>query len=1030
MGRIFKLMIIYALCAQYTSEIQAQFSIYDHMEALVSSNNEFNGSISGYVVESGTGEALIGANVVIKGTVKGNATNVDGYFTVIGIDEGDHILMVSYLGFKSKEVPISITSSENTEVTIELEWEGVTGDVIMITAQARGQVSAINQQLASNTIANVVARDRIQELPDVNAAESIGRLPGIAIERSGGEASKVSVRGLSPKFTTVTVNGVRVPTTGSDDRSVDLSLIASNMLDGIEVKKAITADMDADAVAGSVDLKLRDAPSGWNTNLLLQGGYGQLQEYYGNYKVSGTISNRFLAEKFGVIATFSADEFDRSADKLSAGYSERNNIVDDIQVVQLHINRVGLFEENVKRARLGGSLLLDYKIPNGKVTGNIFFNRQTGNALNRNNDYFNIDGRSGISINVNEFETNIMTNAVAYEQTFNRFKIDGGISYSFSNTDSPREYFFNFRKEAASVVGWVDEAGGQPLDVRDYIVADSSNTWLANTEILDSYRREDTFTAQLNLERSFTIGEQINGKIKVGFKYTRLTKENDENRIGKTNWQYENFSNSGNGTEFLECAAATSASGLFNGNNLYQSIVDGGYQYLPILLFMDDYDRQDFLSGDFPVGYSVNSDAMINFTNAVEPCSLGTNSAETAFRENVGESRGNDYNGFETYTAGYAMGTFNIGRYLTLIPGVRLTRDQSEFSAERFREVFVNNTPKPPSELTDLTAIRDFDFILPTIHVQIDPTDWLKFRYAYTETLSRPNFQQLIPRTNINFNLTFINANNTNLRPSQSVNQDFSISAYRNKLGLFTVSYFTKNISDLIRWHRYNAVIAENLTEDLNIPDGSEEGESDWLSQKPAINTYINIDEPTIYKGIEFDWQTSFWYLPSILKGLVLNINYTNITSKTTYLTQYSEQVCVSGCGTRRPRIETVFFDTTATGRAESQPAHIANLTVGYDFKGFSARVSYLFQTDRVAGFDAFRPIRSTFSGDYSRWDLTLNQDINENIQLFANFTNLTNTPDENFIAGDGFENVVGYNSPTYIEYYGFTADVGIRINR
>src|SRR5690606_21576390 len=115
-------------------------------------------------------------------------------------------------------------------------------------------------------------------------------------------------------YNAVTVNGVRLPSTDSHDRSVDLSLVSSNMLDGIEVMKAITADKDADALGGTVDLRLREAPDRPAVDLSIQGGYNQLQDYYGNYRLSGSASNRFLDSKLGVLVSFSVDEFDRSAD--------------------------------------------------------------------------------------------------------------------------------------------------------------------------------------------------------------------------------------------------------------------------------------------------------------------------------------------------------------------------------------------------------------------------------------------------------------------------------------------------------------------------------------------------------------------------------------------------------------------------------------------------------------------------------------------------------------------------------------------
>lgn len=232
--------------------------------------------VVGKVTEKGSGEALIGANLIFEGTSIGAVADLSGSFVINGAPLGRRNLVVSYIGYKSTEVEVNLTSGQVFTLNVELEWQGVVGQDVIVTAQARGQLSAINQQRTSNTISNIVSSDRIQEIPDVNAAESVGRLPGISIQRSGGEANRIAIRGLSPKYNTVTVNGVRVPSTGDNDRSVDLSLVSSNMLDGIEVTKALTPDKDADALGGSVDLRLRNAPDKMLVDMQMQGGYTAL----------------------------------------------------------------------------------------------------------------------------------------------------------------------------------------------------------------------------------------------------------------------------------------------------------------------------------------------------------------------------------------------------------------------------------------------------------------------------------------------------------------------------------------------------------------------------------------------------------------------------------------------------------------------------------------------------------------------------------------------------------------------------------
>jgi outer membrane receptor for ferrienterochelin and colicin len=103
--------------------------------------------------------------------------------------------------------------AKRCSLNVVLTADVVEGETVIVTGQVAGQMSAINQQKSSNTIINVISEEKIKELPDVNAAESIGRLPGVSIIRSGGEANKIILRGLDAKFTNITIDGIKVPPT-------------------------------------------------------------------------------------------------------------------------------------------------------------------------------------------------------------------------------------------------------------------------------------------------------------------------------------------------------------------------------------------------------------------------------------------------------------------------------------------------------------------------------------------------------------------------------------------------------------------------------------------------------------------------------------------------------------------------------------------------------------------------------------------------------------------------------------------------
>ncbi len=968
------------------------------------------GRISGTVKDAGTGETLVGANVIIQGTSIGAATDADGRYTITSAPVGTRTLVVSYLGYDNEERTVTIPSGGRLTENFELTFGGVEGEEVIVTAQASGQLSAINQQLQSNTISNIVSADRIQELPDVNAAESIGRLPGVSIQRSGGEATKIAIRGLSPKYSTVTVNGVRVPSTGGDDRDVDLSLISSNMLGGIEVKKAITPDMDADAVAGSVDLKLRNAPAGFLVDVLAQGGYNQLQDYYGNYKVAGTLSNRFVGNRLGVIATANIDRYDRSADKFNAGYRRVTNLEGDAQMV---INSLNLREEVVERGRTGASFLFDYKIPLGTITGNTFYNQLSSNGTYRVNRLSVENNRHFYDLNATEGKTSILTGALSASQDFGWVQYDATVSRSASRNKNPRDYTWNFVQEtsAFNFGSYLVSDSTRPTELLNYATLDSASTGLADV-YYDRVRLEENQTGlQMNLTFPFRLGNHFDGYLKTGGKLRWLDRANNRERTGRNGLQYG--TTGGRINQYLLCANSMITNG-FNGYDIQQTTAADNV--LPIYVFNDGYTRDNFLDGDYELGYTVNPEYAKQFSQALDQCGY--------FKEYPNESRGSDYSGDERYHAGYVMAEINLGRYVTLIPGVRYEADWSKYQGQRFREVVLNNEQREPTDLDTLTVERDFSFWLPMLHLQIDPAPWLKIRLARTKTLQRPGYQQYAPISRIDAQQQYAYAGNSLLKPAQSTNYDAAVSIYQNYVGLFTAAAFHKSVQDHIIWVRYFSSPARPLLPGLNVPDEWIVDPKTGKPNNPKVDTYINNRNDAVYYGAEFDWQTNFWYLPSFLKGLVLNVNYTRIFSDTKYDAFTTESVCVANCGTRREVTQTVTIDTSRVGRMVDQPANVANVTLGYDIKGFSARLSYLYQDDRAASIAAQVPAEDTFSGAYSRVDLTLRQKLSgrfNGLEFFANFNNLNNREDRNFITSPTS------GDPTYVEYYGFTMDLGAR---
>jgi TonB-dependent receptor len=959
------------------------------------------GTVEGTIVETGSGEPLYGANVLLMGTSKGAAADADGKFIIRNVPVGTQTLRISYLGYQTFEETVEVTAGQVTNVELEMEWAGVEGEEITVSAQAQGQVGAINEQRKANTITNIVSSARIKELPDVNAAESVGRLPGVSIQRDGGEASKIAIRGLSPKFNNISINGVKLPSTGSGDRSVDLSLISSSMLDGIEVSKAVTPDMDADAIGGTVNLRMRTAPDETFTDVRWQGGYNALQNDYGNYKFVVSVGDRFLNKNLGVIANINLDSYNRSADTFSGGYQI---LADNSGINRQVINNLSLNERYLRRSRTGGNLILDYRIPKGEIVLNGIYNQIDNDGLQRTNQFDT--NREYHDYSANEFErrTSIYQFNSNIEQQFRYFEYNVGLAYTSSQNDAPKNYYWSFQQQTAlhpdSTLG-VDERAGSPESIPGYYENDPSQTFFQSLNTTSDLTEEEEITTQANIKIPFNFSKDINGYLKFGGKLRYKDRFFDRTQLNGPGLYF------GGGREARSVLAAEFSEFGLSEDGVDQISIDN--------LYLSDYQRSNFIGGDYPLGYALDQNVLRRATNAIENAGL---------MYYGGQSVQNDYQGTENYKAFYVMSEIQLWDKLTVIPGFRLEMDETDYDAK-----FVSfNSPTAPGELpafSDTSASRSYDHFLPMVHLKVEPYDWLDIRFAYTETISRPDFSQFAPNTYIGEFRDFVNAPNTNLGNSESKNLDLSVSVYNNKLGYFGVSAFSKEIDGLIRFVQFPLIDGQDILPELNLPN---------IAGQPQINTYINSQNPASVKGIEFDWQTYFWYLPSFLQGITLNVNYTLITSETDYPYTYTENVPISPRPVFPPFSERVLRDTVGTQRIPDQPSNIANVTLGYDYKGFSGRFSIYYQGDVFTGnfgsrnferneLDELEFVSSddVFTGDIFRMDVMLRQQINNYIQVYTNINNLNGEYDRNYMSQFG-------KYPTYEQYYGITFDVGLRV--
>jgi TonB-dependent receptor len=928
------------------------------------------GRVVGTIVDRSTGDPLIGANVLIQGTTIGAAADIDGRFVIRAVPAGTQTVVASYLGYERQTMVVEVPAGGEVHIDIELPWAGVVGDEVVITAQARGQTQAINEQLAARTITNVVAADRIRELPDESAATAISRMPGISLD-----GDRVVVRGIQAKMNTVLVNGIQLPATGTEDRGTNLGFISSNMLSGIEVTKAVTPDMDANSIGGVVNLRLREAPVGLRSEVMVQGGYNTQDATFANYQTWASVSNRFLRNRLGVFVQGNLRQVTGGQDQARSVY-EPNQLSQQVPESghTPYWMREIQFVDDINRTRdFGGSVIIDFQLPNGKLAMQNTY-AHTSADIERHFDNLIIDaGRRSFRFERDINTRHLLVNALQGENTFGGFSVDYSIAHAQSQKDTDLNYWLTWQPDA--IEGWtpVDRVTELPYFTQDdaYRITIGEGLGISQEANESAPRMEEfterQWTGNLNMTLPVQLSRQITGEFQGGGKVNWLSRENDITR------RFARMSDAANYQ-----GAADYMRGL-------------GLDPTRTLVF-SDWMRMDHSQGDrFLAGRRTMSD-VLNTEMMDEFFRLGLDSGVLG-NPHIADSRRSDYTANERLSAGYIMADFAIGPRINLLAGVRYEDFYIDYNGSYTVQTHFmgDGFVVPDSAAGGMTDVqRSVSHWFPNAQLRIGITEWFDIRLAYTRTLSRPDYAWLVPFVFVNRDGRTGQSGNPYLNPTTSENFDAYFSFYTNRIGLFTIGGFYKHMEDVILQQdvqqRYLREDAWWPTEDSGLPR--------LLQGTAPVRVWLNNPHPARIAGLEFDWQTVFWYLPAPFNSMVMNVNYTKITSEMDY--QYID----NRLGPLDPmtgRRDVIAVDTFYTARLLHQGDDIINIALGADVRGFSGRLSFRLQGDVISNVGVRRE-EDAFSANVYGWDFTIRQNLPvEGLQMFVNGLNITHAPVNQF---------------------------------
>ncbi|MEL6569138.1 MAG: TonB-dependent receptor [Pseudomonadota bacterium] len=891
--------------------------------------------IAGKITDTTGTAPLEGAVVTVEELGRTTTTNRFGEYRLSNIPAGDYNVSVSYIGTDDTTSMVSVPSTGTTaDFTLGADVRYL--DNILVVGSLAAQAGAINQQRAANSILSVIDSDGLGNFPDTTVADSLQRVPGLSIVTDQGEGRYVSIRGINTDLIAASINGVRTPSP-EDRRGVLLDGVPSDLLDGIEVQKSLTPDVDADSLGGIINLKTISAfdRDGQFIRAKVEGRWNEITEEL-SPKATLTYSNVFN-DNFGVALSLNYQDLRIEAHNNEAG---EFGFTDD-GVAFLNDD----FENrwyDLTRERLGLVANFDWRVnENTDLYLRTLFNNYVDDEIRNKFELRDLDdsenaddggviapGLTTIPLNevdaevrVREETRNIQTIALGGETQMDAWNFEYEVSYAFADEqdDNNHDVTFRFEDIQESFPGVVtlqsntetpSLGGDQSLIDAIY---DPANYALDDLEREFSVNEDTEWSARFDVSRDSVFNE-IPVEWKAGLKLRDREKIRDE--------------------DFL---------------------------FFTPDLNLADFARDSFID-NWRLGVAQPTWPDPGLTRALrdfnDPSDPDFEEGDSFFDSNIA-----DYTIEEQILAAYVMGTFQIDD-LTLVAGVRYEDTQTDLEGRVVAE----------DDLTATTTsfTNDYSQILPSVNAKYEFSDKLIGRAAYYAAIVRPAFGEVAPFVEINDDRDEAALGNPALDPYEADNFDLSLEYYPTELSVLSIGVFYKDIQDAIFGAEFDIDEVPSGVDLSGIPAALLNGD-DTDGEIGEIATFINVDSSEIF-GVEFNYVQSLEDLNPALEGFLASANLT-VTD--------SESTLPDGRNVR-------FLNQADT---------VWNLALGYDRGPWDLRVSANFRgnnLDELIDENLDRTI-----DDRLLIEASAKYDINDNIQVYLEGKNLTDEPEYYFFGDE-----------------------------
>lgn len=867
--------------------------------------------------------------------------------------------------------------------------EADAADAIVVTGFRESLSSALGMKRRETAAVDAIKAEDIAEFPDLNLAESLQRIPGVAISRVNGEGRNISVRGLGPEYTRVRINGMEaIGTTGGTDnsggvnrgRGFDFNIFSSDLFNSLSVRKTASADVEEGSLGATVDLQIT-RPFDFKEATAVVSAQASYNDLSGKMtpRISGLVTKSNDDGTFGVLLSFSYEErrlieeganitrwtyggFNGGFNAAStlAGYTLAQINNTDPATALYHPRIPGLVSYDINQKRLGAAGSIQFRPADGTlISVDGLYSRLDGT---RTEAQFQAIGfsRSGTGKPQSIIRSGTVdANSNIISGTFDAVDLRTQSRYDVLKTDF-FEVTGNLEQELGESLKFVGLVGYAKSEFRNpvqtTVTLDAANT---NGFYYDFSTRFPTIKPGVDITNPATFAF-TNGTSEV-----RIRPQTVDNAFstakGSLEWQASDVITLKGGADWRRFTYGSTEQRRLQGETVVTTLTAA--QIASATTQFSGFGKNLSVPAGTPTGWVVPD--LAKFADL-----LGTTSNPTYAIGGIenATARGSFITVKEEDLGVWGMTEFNLGD-----AGLPLRGDLGVryVNTKQFSTGYASRG----SVISLVSADRSYNRWLPSGNLVFDASDNLLLRFAAAKTLARAGISSITPGGNLNVsggNRTF-SSGNPDLKPTESTNLDFSVEWYPTRGAIYAVSLFQKDIGTFVQ--NLSVTVPFNS---LGLPASPLDGTTAVPSDAFIVSQPVNSAGGKL-RGFEVNVQQPFSFLPGILSNFGMLANYTYVDSNIQYLTAANGS-------------------TSITAPLVGLSKHAANGTLYYEDSKFSVRGSVSYRSSYLTA------VPGTEGNAWNGTNSTINVDaqmsyaLSDNLKLSIEAINLTDEKNDLFV--------------------------------